>query len=242
MIKTTWNWGLSVKFKSQDELAKEIDKTGLFRRVSNNYWRELIHCEFCDDTHNLRSAVLKKTDGPMPAAISLISPVRLSDGINELQISFGTSCFNEPFRNLTNLLGSKLGMMPMTEYQVFDSMKHLYDSLRFTLPGYFYLWDGVESSDMENWAQDQGYLLKLHYLRSFDSPLVDLAIEIDQTRAINTQQFGLSAARYGTLMTFWGAEMQELDAAARAFEGALAGHAQLLNKLWAPTESPGPTA
>ena len=222
-----------MKFKSQDELAKEIDKTGLFRRVSNNYWREMIHCEFCDDTHNLRSAVLRKLDEPMPAAISLISPVRLSDGINELQISFGSSCFNEPFKNLTNLLGNKLGMTPMTDYQVFDSMNHLYDSMRFTLPGFFFLWDGVELSTMEGWAQEQGYLLKLHYQRSWNSPLVDLAIEIDQTRTINSQQFGLTTARYGTLMTFWGSEMQELDTVCLMFQEAMDGYAWLLRKVFA---------
>ena len=231
-----------MKFKSQDELAQEIDKTGLFRRVSNNYWRELIHCEFCDDTHNLRSAVLRKLDEPTSAAISLISPVRLSDGINELQISFGSSCFNEPFRNLTNLLANKLGLMPISDYQVFDSMKHLYDSLTFSLPGYFYFWDGVESSDMESWAQEQGYLLKLHYQSFWNAPLVDLAIEIDQTRLINSQQFGLTAARYGILMTFWGADIQELDAAAKTFDEAVAGQSQLLTNEWTTDESPGSTA
>ena len=212
---------MSVKFKSQDELAKEIDKTGLFRRVSNNYWREMIHCEFCDDTHNLRSAVLRKLDEPMPAAISLISPVRLSDGINELHISFGSSCYNEPFKNLTNLLGSKLGMMPIADYQVFDSMTHLYDSLRFSLPGSFYLWDGVEPSDMENWAQEQGYLLLLHYQRSWTHPVVDLAMEISQKRNVDTGQFGLSIAQYGTLVTFWGAQMEELELNAAIFQSAL---------------------
>lgn len=229
MVETTWNWGLSVKFKSQDELAKEIDKTGLFRRVSNNYWREMIHCEFCDDTHNLRSAVLRKLDEPMPAAISLISPVRLSDGINELQISFGSSCFNEPFKNLTNLLGNKLGMTPMTDYQVFDSMKHLYDSLRFSLPGYFYSWDGVEHSDMETWAQEQGYLLKLHYQRSWNASLVDLSIEIDQTRTIDSLQFGLTTAHFGTLITLWGAEIQELDTVSRMFTEVVCGSVRFLS-------------
>ena len=220
-----------MKNSSQEDLAKEIDKTGLFRRFTENYWREVIHCEFCDDTHNLRSAVLRKLDEPMPAAISLISPVRLSDGINELQISFGTSCFNEPFKNLTNLLGDKLGMTPITDYQVFDSMKHLYDSLRFSLPGYFYSWDGVEHSDRETWAQEQGYLLKLHYQSFSNGPLVDPAIEIDQTRTVNTQQFGLAVSQYGTLMTFWGAHMQELSAVSSAFDQAAGRHAALVKGL-----------
>lgn len=220
-----------MKNSSQEDLAQEIDKTGLFRRVTENYWREVIHCEFCDDTHNLRSAVLKKTDGPMPAAISLISPVRLSDGINELQISFGSSCFNEPFRNLTNLLGSKLGMMPTTDYQVFDSIKNLYDLLRFTLPGFFYIWDGAELSTMEEWAQEQGYLLKLHYQRSSNAPLIDLAIELDQTRTVNTQQFGLAVSHYGTLMTFWGADMQELSVVSSAFDQAAGRHADLVKGI-----------
>ena len=220
-----------MKYSSQKDLAQEIDKTGLFRRVTRNYWREVIHCEFCDDTHNLRSAVLKKLHDPMPTVTSLISPVRLSDGINELQISFGSSCFNEPFKNLTNLLGNQLGMTPITEHQVFDSITHLYDSLRFSLPGYFYSWDGVELSDMESWAQEQGYLLKLHYQSFSNGPLVDLAIEIDQTRTVNTQQFGLAVSQFGTLMTFWGAHMQELSAVSSAFDQAAGRHAALVKGL-----------
>jgi hypothetical protein len=58
----------------------------------------------------------------------------------------------------------------MTDYQVFDSMNHLYDSMRFSVPGFFFLWDGVEPSAMEKWAQEQGYLLKLHYQRSWNAP------------------------------------------------------------------------
>lgn len=226
-----------MKYETQQDLASAIDRTDLFRRVSDNYWQEDIQCEFCDDTHTLRKALLKKLNDTTPAEISLISPIRLSDGINELQISFGSSCFNEPFKNLTNLLGNKLGMRPMTDYQVFDSIDHLYDSMRFTLPGFFFLWDGVELSAMEGWAQEQGYLLKLHYQRSWNAPLVDLAIEIDQTRAINSQQFGLTTARYGTLMTFWGAEMQELDSVSMMFQEAMDGYAWLLRKVFATNET-----
>jgi len=222
-----------LKYETQRDFARAIDRTGLFRRVSENYWQEDIQCEFCDDTHTLRSALLKKLNDTTPAEISLISPIRLSDGINELQISFRSSCFNEPFKNLTNLLGNKLGLTPMTDYQVFDSINHLYDSLRFTLPGFFFLWDGAELSAMEGWAQEQGYLLKLHYQRSWNSPLVDLAIEIDQTRTINSRQFGLTTARYGTLMTFWGAEMQELDTVCLMFQEAMDGYGWLLRKVFA---------
>lgn len=221
-----------MKYSSQKDLAQEIDKTGLFRRVTRNYWREVIHCEFCDDTHNLRSAVLKKLHDPMPTVISLISPVRLSDGINELQISFGSSCFNEPFKNLTNLLGNQLGMTPITEHQVFDSITHLYDSLRFGLPGYFYLWDGVESADMESWAQEQGYLLRLHYQRSWTHPVVDLAMEITQMPHVDTRQFGLSIAQYGTLVTFWGAQMDELEWNAAIFQSALLSLTSALNNQY----------
>jgi len=215
-------------FDLQERLGSELDRFGGFTQITTSHWVELETCQICLDVHTPRSVQLVDPNSMTTAEIYQSGPVRLSDGTKEVWISFGSSCMLQPFKNLTKLLAKDLGLKPITDYQVFDSIDHLYSSLRFSLPGYFYEWDGPELSAMEQWAIDTGHLLKMHHQRSWDAPVIDLSLEFQESDVLMSDQFGLTAGRFGVLATFWGGKMKELDKASSEFQATLNDYAWLL--------------
>jgi hypothetical protein len=217
-------------FDLEARLSRALDRFGGFTQISTDYWVELETCQICLDVHTPRSVRLVDPNSITTAEIYQSGPVRLSDGTNEVWISFGSSCMLQPFKNLTKLLAKELGLKPITDYQVFDSLDHLYSSLRFSLPGYFYEWDGPELSAREQWAIETGHLLKVHYQRSWDSPVIDLGVDFHESVRFETEQFGLNLYHHGLLFTLSGAEISELDRVCNWLRETLHDYTKLLTE------------
>jgi hypothetical protein len=88
--------------------------------------------------------------------------------------------------------------------------------------------DGPELSAREQCAIEIGHLLKVHYQRSWDAPVIDLSLEFQESDELMSDQFGLTSRRYGLLANFWGGKMQELDRVSSMFQSALNDYAWLL--------------
>lgn len=214
-----------------DRIDAILGKVGGFTRVGEHLWLESQDCDICFDVHTPRVVELRHPVSEAPVGIYQNGPVRLSDGSNEVWISFGPSCVTGPFGNLTKLLAGKLGMRPLTEHQMFESLDRLYSVLKFSLPGYFYEWDGVELSANEKWSIECGQLLKKFYQRTWTSPVIEFAIDFHEFPVFETEQFGLAFSRFGLLATFWGAEMGELDKVFSSFQNAIDDYAAIVRTV-----------
>lgn len=218
-------------FDLEERLGRALDRFGGFTQITASHWVELETCQICLDVHTPRSVRLVDPNSMTTAEIYQSGPVRLSDGSNEVSISFGPSCEIRPFRNLTKLLARQLSLRPITDHQVFDSIEHLHQALVFSLPGHFYEWDGVELSAWEQLSIQTGHLIKKHYQRPWDYPVIDFSIELHETHTFESDQFGLTIGRYGLLCTFWGQEFGYLEQVAGEFQAAIDAYAQILAHL-----------
>jgi hypothetical protein len=213
---------------SQRRLQSELDRFGGFEKVSEDRWEERVDCDVCQEQHLVRTVDLTDASITVAPDLPLGSHVRLTDGSSLVTIGFGSFCLEQPFRNLTVLLAKTLNMRLKTEYQIFDSLSSFLSALRFSVPGSLYEWDGPEPGDAEQWAIETGHLIKMHFQRGLDSPIVDFAIDLHESNNFRTDQFGLAFSRFGLLATFWGAEMNELEAVQSLFEEFVDDYAKLL--------------
>lgn len=211
---------------SIETLIKKIDSSELFVRAESSDWSNAIACEICLDGHELQKVLLRPVGSDQEAPLN--SSVRLSDGINQVDITYESTCMDAPFRNTAKLLSKLLGLPITSDHQVFDSLGHLYSSLRFSVSGFFFDWDEPVPEIWEDFETDMGHLLKMNYRPSTDGQLLDVIFEFEEFKKVQSNYQGLKAGRFGVEITISGGDSDQIVQVANDFQTALDDYAKLL--------------
>lgn len=161
--------------------------------------------------------------------LPLSGAVRLTDGLNQVGITFDPPCLEQPFQNNAKLLSNYLGLPIVTDHQVFDSIDHFLQSLRFTIPGGFFDWDEPIHSYLEEYGIEMGHINKFNFQPEGEWVLLDVVVEFQEFRDIESNYQGAKAIRHGIEMTISGGEPDQLEMVRASFQQALDDYARLLN-------------
>lgn len=216
----------------RQRLVNYLNQDEDLKRVGEELWIDEAFCEFCDELHLIKSVhLVSESNSITPSEIPFINPVWLSDGINDMAISFGPSCLNRPFKSFVRETIRALDLKPKGSYQLFESLDHLFSCVSFSISGRFFEWEGADPDNVEEWAILQGYLKKTHYQRQPDLPVLGISFEVSESREVESTQFGLSVQRYGLQITIQGEDLQEMDRALSEIEKALDGYLLILGPV-----------
>lgn len=163
-----------------------------------------------------------------------IGSVRLSDGCFQVDITFGTSCLKQPLQNNAKLLSRFLGLPIVTDHQVFDSLDHLIRSLVFTVPGTFFGWDDHVHSYLEEYEMELGHLAKINFQMEGESALLEVVVEFEEFREVESHYEGAKARRHGVEITVSGGTVDQRVKAALLFQETLDGYVCLLAPGFTP--------
>lgn len=211
---------------SIEKLSRVLDSSGLFTHSSESVWMNQIDCEICLETHDLqRAKVSEATTHNEPPLTSL---VRLSDGMHQVDITFDPPCLDLPFKNTAKELSKALKMPILSEHQIFDSLEHLYESLRFSVGGFFFAWDEPLLEIWEEHEHEMGHLLKVNYRQSRFGQLLDVIFEFEEFREVRSNYQGTKVKRFGVEITISGGDTDQIVQVANDFQTALDDYAKLL--------------
>jgi hypothetical protein len=206
--------------------AAQLDNLGTLVRLSEISWGISHLCELCGAHHQTHEVELLPEG--QSAKVPLKGSVWLSDGIISVVISFQPACLDRPFENLANQISRALKMPVLSDHQVFDSIEHLYQCLSHSAPGEFFGWDEPTPSNWELYESEMGHLLKFNYKLNEASTVLDVVLEFEEYPEVMTDYQGVSAGRFGTLITILGGTAGERRITANLFQSVLDDYARLL--------------
>lgn len=211
---------------SIEKLSRMIDSSGLFTQSTESVWVNQIYCEICLETHDLQRVIVSEatTHNEQP----LTSLVRLSDGIHQVDITFDPPCIDQPFINASKVLSKALQLPILSEHQIFDSLEHLYESLRFSVGGIFFAWDEPLLEIWEEHEHEMGHLLKVNYRQSRFGQLLDVIFEFEEFKEVRSNYQGTKVKRFGVEITISGGDSDQIVQVANDFQTVLDDYAQLL--------------
>lgn len=210
-----------------EALSGKLMQLGGFASPNPFTFLDSTECEVCLERHDLLVLMIGICQGDvrtMPGGL-----VRLSDGSIDVHLTQSLPCIPQPFQNTAKQLSRYLKLPIVSDHQVFDSIDHLVQSLKFTVPGEFFGWDETVLSFSEEYEIETGHLAKFNFQPEGESVLLDVVVEFQAVRDFESNYKGTKARRYGVEITLSGGTPEHLGNAQVLLQSALDDYARILS-------------